>query len=247
MRTFLALALLAFVMLFSGCAKESSTTHTTSPTGISGSLSRFTIVGNRLFCLDGNTLKTFDITNGGQPVLLSTIELSTEPETIFSYTNFLLMGTSSGMLIYSVADNPAYVSTYEHIVSCDPVVAENGYAYVTLRNTTNCNNVNGASRLEVISLANMSTPEQVAQLNLMAPYGLAVNDTLLFVADEELHVQVISISNRTEPYFVQTLTLTGARDVIALPNLLLVMAEKKLAQYDYSNVQQIQLISQIDL
>ena len=247
MRTFCTLLLMAGIMLLTGCSKESTTTYTSSPTGISGSLSRFTIIGNRLFCLDGNTLKTFDITNGGQPVLLSTIELSTEPESIFTYQNFLLLGTTSGMLIYNAGDHPTYISTYEHVVSCDPVVADNGYAFVTLRNTTNCRHTAEASRLEVISLANMSTPEQVAQLNMMDPYGLAVNDTLLFVADEDLHVQVISISNRTEPYFLKTLTLMGARDVIALPNHLLVMAEKKLAQYDYSNVQNIQLISQIDL
>lgn len=246
MRLLVVFLLVAGLLSIGGCSKQ-STSYTPSPTGISGSLSRFTISGNRLFCLDGNTLKTFDITNGGHPVYLSTVELSTDPETIFTYQNYLLLGTSTGMLIYSIADNPALVSTYEHIVSCDPVVAENGYAYVTLRNTSNCNNVNGASRMEIISLADMTQPTQVGLINFNAPYGLAVYNNLVFIADEGVYVRVVDVTDKTQPVLLNTLSVNGARDVIALPNRLLVMAEKKLAQYDYSNPQQIQLISQINL
>ena len=56
------------------------------------------------------------------------------------------------MYIFNVAspENPQFVSVYSHVVSCDPVVAEGNYAYVTLRSGTNCNR--GLNVLDVVDI-----------------------------------------------------------------------------------------------
>lgn len=236
-----------FLLLLSACSKDSTTNYNPNTTGVAGSLSRFTIVNNLMFCLDGPTLKTFNIANATSPSPVSNITLNTIPDNIFSYENYLLMGTSSGMLIYTVAETPVYISQYEHIVSCDPVVAENGYAYVTLRSVNECSQNIGVNRLEIISLQNISSPQQTAQYDLPAPFGLGVDGSTLFVTSNDSAIAVIDVTDKFIPVFLSSISAAGARDVIPLSGLLLIMAEKKLLQYDYSNLNNIQLISQLDL
>lgn len=235
------------MLLLAACSKQSDTNYNPTLTGISGSLSRFTIVNNILFCLDGNTLKTFDITNEENPSPLSTITLNTIPETIFSYENYVLLGTPSGMLIYTAAQTPLYLSTYEHVVSCDPVVADNGYAYVTLRAINQCSQNAGVNQLEIVTLANILSPQLVSQVSMAAPYGLGIDGNNLFVADNDSSIVLFDVTQKESPVVKNTLSVSGARDLIPISGLLMIMAEKKLIQYNYSDANNIQLVSETNL
>jgi hypothetical protein len=247
MKTITYFLAFCFIVLLSACSKDSATNYNPNTTGTSGSLSKFTIVGNNLFCIDGNSLKTFSLTNSTSPLLVSTITLNTIPETIFSYENYLLLGTPTGMLIYSAAPTPNFISTYEHILSCDPVVADSGYAYVTLRAINQCSLNTGVNRLEVISIENITSPTQIAQVSLTGPYGLGIDGNNLFVTDNDSTVLVFDVTSKTSPAQISSIPISGARDVIPLSGLLMVMSGKKLSQYNYSDINNIQLISKIDL
>ncbi len=112
-----------------------------NPNGKGGSLARFTVVGDKLYTIDNDQMRIFDVQNNTDPNFEQTVELrNSGVETVFPYNNHLYLGTQTGMLIYDISNPsaPRYVSTYEHVQACDPVVVQGNYAYVTVRSGTNC-------------------------------------------------------------------------------------------------------------
>lgn len=104
--------------------------------GQGGSMARFTIVGDCLYTVDHTTLKVVDITNPAHPGAMpfKDVELGFDIETIFCYDDMLFIGSRSAMHIYDISrpHYPSELSVTRHFTSCDPVVADGGYAYVTL-------------------------------------------------------------------------------------------------------------------
>ena len=111
-----------------------------SGTGIGGSMARFTIRDDYLYTVDSYDLKTFDIRDRLNPKITSEVNLGWGIETIFPYGENLFIGAQSGMHIYGLEnkEEPNYISSYEHVTSCDPVVVQDSYAYVTLRGGSEC-------------------------------------------------------------------------------------------------------------
>ena len=101
-------------------------------------MARFTIVDDYLYTIDSWTLKSYDISDQLNPVYKEDVNLGWGIETIFPYNGNLFIGAQSGMHIYNLdnKESPEWVSTYEHMTSCDPVVVQGDYAFVTLRGGT---------------------------------------------------------------------------------------------------------------
>ena len=95
---FLIFSFLFFALL--SCEQDSTEALTVaaSDTGTSGSLARFTIVGDYLYTIDFTTLKMVDLKNPSNPVLANSMAVGQGVETLFSLDGFLLMGTQTGML-----------------------------------------------------------------------------------------------------------------------------------------------------
>jgi hypothetical protein len=70
-------------------------------TGIGGSMSRFTIVGDYLYVVDNTNLDVFSLVNPTQPAEASTVNIGWGIETIFPYGDKLFIGSSSGMCFQS--------------------------------------------------------------------------------------------------------------------------------------------------
>ena len=111
---------------------DSSSSDLSSGTG--GSMARFTVSGNYLYTVSSNELDVYNISTSTEPDLVKEVGISAYVETIFPKDTLLFMGTRTGMLIYnnSNPEQPEYLSEYWHIYSCDPVIVEGHYAYVTL-------------------------------------------------------------------------------------------------------------------
>ena len=124
-----------------------------SDVGTAGSLARFTIVGDYLYVVGYNNLQQYDISTPPEMNFVRTISLSNGVETIFSKGSNIFIGTQMGMFIYEISSdgNLSYVSAYEHVVSCDPGVADADYAYVTLRSGTECGVFSDINQLQIVS------------------------------------------------------------------------------------------------
>lgn len=228
---FTVVSFVAFLLIITAC--ESDGRSEMGPSGKGGSLARFAINNNTLYAVSSTELKVFDMTETENPNLLSGTNLGWGIETIFPYGNNMFIGTQTGMQIYDISDplNPVYVSQYEHIFSCDPVVVEGDYAYVTL-NSENSWCGRNSNLLQVIDISDLSSPQLIKQYNMASPKGLGVDDSLLFVCDNVL--KVFDITDKRNLRSVTSFNIS-AYDLIPNGDVLIVIGSDGLYQYSYAN------------
>ena len=217
--------------------------------GVGGSLARFTINGNYLYMLDGGDLQVADISTANDPVAKSRVYLAWDIETIFPYKNNLFIGSASGMHIMDLSspEAPAKISTYEHIQSCDPVVVDDKYAYVTLRSGNSCRGF--TNQLEVIDIENLKSPQLLKTYPMANPHGLGIDNMTLFICDGNDGLKAFDATdvNSIDKNLLAHYKDINATDVIPYNNTLIMIGEDGLFQYDYSNPKDIRLLSTINI
>lgn len=215
--------------------------------GIGGSTARFTIAANALYIVDDRDLHVYDISSLSNPVNTGIKNIAWNIETIFPYGNHLFIGGNNGVYIYDNSNplNPVYVSQYNHVTACDPVVVEDQYAYFTLNNLVPCQQ--GVNELQVVDLSNIAQPTLKTTMAMTSPRGLGIDNKTLFICDgtDGLKVynatDVMQISSNQIAHFSNI----HATDVIPFNNRLLMIGDDGLYQYDYSNIQNITQLSRI--
>ncbi|MCS7028004.1 MAG: hypothetical protein NZ519_04500 [Bacteroidia bacterium] len=240
---------IALSLLVQACSTKHDVNFGGTSTSKSGSMARFAIADNTLYTVDNSTIKAYDITNPAHPSTATAVSLTPNPafETIFYYQNKLFIGSRSAMYIYDVTNplSPIHLSTYSHIAACDPVVVQGNTAYVTLRAGNNCGQFQ--SFLDVIDISNPAKPKLVKSIPMISPYGLAVQGNVLFVCEGNNGFKVFDVTDPYNPVLVRTISGMFGYDVIALPNLLLLIGSTGLFQYTYTNPNDIQWISTIPI
>jgi len=195
-------------------------------------MSRFTVVGDRFYAIAGDTLQVFNVENAADPVPLDKIGLRQGAETLYYYKdNTMLIGGTDGMYIYSLEnpDIPNYISRYEHIAACDPVVADGDIAYFTLRDGTDCRN--SLNELNILDISDIYHPTLLNRYKMDNPHGLGIDGTKLFVADNESGLKVFNIIAPGTIELREQIAVKGAYDVIALEGYLLLVADGGLYGY----------------
>ncbi len=215
--------------------------------GIGGSMARFTICNTFLYTVDQYNLKVFDIDDLASPLLISDQSVGWGVETIFQYRNKLFFGTQTGMIIYDLSDpsSPDYVSSYNHIRSCDPVVVEGNFAYVTLRAGNLCGEA--TSQLDVIDISSLSSPKWKQSYPMQEPYGLGTDNKTLFVCDGPAGLKVYNAADPENLVKIAWFPDVNAFDVIPYNGILMMIGSGGLYQYDYSGTENISLLSQIPI
>jgi hypothetical protein len=217
--------------------------------GTGGSMARFTINDKYLYTINIYSLKIFDLSYPVNPNFLKEVTVGWGIETLFPFEDKLFIGSTQGMYVYSVADpiNPVEISQFRHASACDPVVVEGNYAYVTLRSGNLCGATE--SQLDVIDISNLAEPKQIANYPMVEPYGLGVDDSVLFVCDGSAGLKIY---NAADKYAIDQHKLAEypeiqAFDVIPLGNVLVMIGVDGLYQYDYSNLDSIYELSHIPI
>lgn len=238
---------IVFLSSADGSFPTRKTSVAPNSTGIGGSMARFTIANNYLYALDDNKLDIVSLANPIAPQPNNEIDLGWLPETLFPNGNTLFVGTRNGMYIYNISSpsSPSLLSTFEHIVSCDPVVVEGDYAYVTLY-SGGCGDIN---QLEVVDISNLSAPSLVKVYPFTNPHGLGIDNGVLFICDGAEGLKIFDASD------VNTITdkqlahypAINALDVIPYNGVAMMIGSDGLYQYDYSNIQDIKLLSKITI
>lgn len=222
---------------------------TPSATGIGGSMARFTIVGNHLFGLDGANIDIVDINMQTEPKAVKEFTLAWDIETLFPHNDKLFVGSQSGMYILNVSNPelPVQLSRYSHIQSCDPVVVEGDYAYVTLRSGTACQGF--TNQLEVINISNPESPILERTYPMTNPHGLGIDNGTLFICDgsDGLKIYDASDINTISQNQLAHYNAIKAFDIIPYQNIAMMIGEDGLYQYNYANLQDIKLISTITI
>jgi hypothetical protein len=217
-------------LILQSCSYGDSAFGGVSESGTGGSMARFTIVGNRLFTVDQQSLNVFDISTAENPEFTQRNNVGVGVETIFPLGDKLFLGTSTGMYIYdiSTAGTPRQISFYEHVIACDPVVSDGQFAYVTL-NASRQECWRSVNELQIIDLQNIERPQLIKQYQMQSPRGLAVRNDTLWVCDNGLKIFDVSDKlNMAELYHFNDLS---AYDLILDKNRTLVIGETGFVQY----------------
>ena len=226
-------------------ASSSSGSAASAPTGVGGSMARFAIMNDRLYTVTTTDLDVFDITNSNNPVKGARVNVGTNIETIYPFKESLFIGSMNGMFIYNVGnpDNPVKTGQFGHVRTCDPVIADDTYAYVTLRSGTPCTGF--INELDVLRLNGVSNPTLVKVYQLKSPHGLSKDGDNLFICDDGLKIYKAADVNNLQ--LQQHITGAETFDVIARNNVALVVAKDGLYQYDYSDIANVKLLSKLSV
>lgn len=243
----LLLAVSCFLLLPS-CEKGDSFAPGGSDIGIGkgGSLARFIIVGDYLYVVDGNMLQTFSLSELDNPVKINSLQVGFDIETIFAFKDKLFIGSKSALFIFSIANpaQPGLLGQAQHFTACDPVVANDSIAYVTIRSGSNCGGTVNA--LLIYGIKNILNPIQKNSISLVNPHGLGMQENHLFICDGTAGLKVYDISNGEMPSYKKGFTDGTFYDCIPYGNILICMIKGGVAIYDISSIENMKLLSKIN-
>jgi len=212
-----------------------SNTTVTPGIGVAGSMSRFGIASDHLYCLNSSSISLFDITNASAPTDQGMVSGLWNAETLFPYEDKLFVGTTTGVSIYNNTSpsSPSLLSTITHVTGCDPVVVQGDYAYSTIHAGNLCGQ--NFNELDVINVSNASSPYIAVTYPLSKPYGLGIDGTNLFVCDDVSGLKMYDVHASGSLTLKQEVSAGTTRDVIAISGWLLLVSVEGLYQFNYSN------------
>lgn len=214
-------------------------------TGVNGSMSRFGLYKDYLYVVLNDYMSIFNLAGDKPEKAVENMYIGGSVETIFSYKDCMFMGTPTGMMIYSVADplKPEYQSMMWHVYGCDPVVVENDIAYVTVHSGNNCGQ--NFNELIILNVKDVKNPQPIVSYTMTKPKGLGIDNGTLFLCDDGL-----KIYNAEDPQTLMANRLAHysgmeGYDVIPYDNVLMMIADDGIYQYDYSNLKEIKQLSKL--
>lgn len=215
--------------------------------GISGSMARFVTVSNYLYAVSTSSLMVYDISNASDPQKGNHLQIGWNIETIFPFANNLFIGSRSGMFIFSISDpsNPQQLSNYQHVSSCDPVISDGDYAFVTLRSGTACEGF--VNQLDVLNITDILHPQLVKTYEMHNPHGLGKDSNTLFICDGTDGVKIYNAEDVLNISLIHQIKNLNAYDVIPWEGRLVVTAEDGIHQYDYSDLNNIRPLGTIHI
>lgn len=212
-----------------------------------GSMARFIAYDNYLYLLDVDIAQMFmfDITHEQKPVKSDSIWINWSAETVFINQKKLFVGTQSGMIIYDLSNpaQPEEISSLSHVTACDPVVVQGDMAYVTLRAGQSCGGT--VNQLDVIDISNIYQPKLIASYEMTEPYGLGIDNELLFVCDGNAGLKVYNSSNplTIDQNQIACFDNIHAYDIIPYNRILMLIGNDGFYQYSYADPTSLEYLS----
>lgn len=226
---------------------------------LSGSYANLLTVDSRLYMVTESQLITFDISDDKNPVELERLQLDFGVESLFHRNGLLFVGSQTTMYIYKL-DNKGIpqlssrteYGAFEDFTACDPIVALDDIAYVTLSTdfevrTCGDSRLIPVNELRVYDIIDIERPRLINSIEMIEPKGLAVDGNWLFVCEKNHGLKVFDISTQEAPVLLHHFPGFKAYDVIPVKGLLLVVGPDDLYQYDYTDMDNMSQISRIRL
>jgi hypothetical protein len=210
--------------------------NTGGATGKAGSLARFAIIGDRLYCLNYSQIAIYDISNPASPVARETFYAGREIETLFPANGLLFVGGTEGMYIYDVSQpgGLTQVSEFRHARSCDPVAVEGVRAYVTLRAGSPCGSQ--GDQLDILDVSTITSPTLLNTVPMSGPYGLAVRGDTLVVCDGNAGLKILNVADPARVVEIGRVSAIVPHDVILDGRLMIVTTDAGFYLYDVTEI-----------
>lgn len=212
--------MVASIPLINGSFSSKGTTN-----GIGGSMARFALSADRLYTVSSSDLKLFNTAVPAKPAYVKTVAIAAwDIETIFPYSHYLFIGSMTGMYIFDASDkdNPVMLSKFDHARVCDPVISDGAYAYVTLRNGTECGGF--TNQLDVLDIASITSPALVRSYAMTNPHGLAKSGDILLICEGAAGLKILDAKAANNINVLSEVKGFHAYDVIVVNGVAIVSA-----------------------
>ncbi len=251
-------------LIFTSCAESTLSPTSQNPqssSGTNGSYSQIIIQGDFLYGIVGNEITTLNIADKENIKEIDTQILAYDIESIFINNGSLFVGSASRFYIFDINTEtgiPTPVTEQEHNIgfiesdlAClwiDPIIADGNYAYVTLRaSVSNICRTELINQLRVFDITDLENPILINTTEMEDPKGLGKDENTLFVCDGFNGLKIYDVSTPSSPVEMYHFDGFDSYDLIVKNGLLQVVAEDRLLQYDYTDLEDIKLLSSIDL
>ncbi|MGK0413456.1 MAG: hypothetical protein ACJA1B_001659 [Polaribacter sp.] len=224
--------LFIITLFFISCSQDANdvTSNSDFTDGQGGSLATFSLKGSYLYTVDYSNLSVFNIENATNPIKVNSINVGFDIETLFSFQDYLFIGSQNAMYIYDItnAELPKKMSQSDHFRACDPVVANGTNAYVTLHTNENCGG--SVNELKTYDITDIEKPILLNTRGLTQPKGLSLyGSNFLLVCDDS--VKIFDVTDPSNSKYVEEIPTTGAIDIIIRNNNAFIISENNIAQY----------------
>ena len=176
------LIIMSLILVIS-CQQDSDQTSSSDQftDGTGGSLATFALKDNYLYTVDYYNLSVFNINETTNPVKVNTVDVGFNIETLFSFKDFLFIGSQEAMFIYDITNRelPTKLSQSNHFRACDPVVANDTHAYVTLHSNNTCQGT--VNELKTYDITDVENPILLNERGLTEPKGLSLYLSLIHI------------------------------------------------------------------
>jgi hypothetical protein len=226
-----------------GCFFDLASSTIKSSSGVAGSMAGMVIMNDYLYSIsEMHSLSIVDITNPSTPILDSSFFAGFDLQTVYPFEDKLFLGSAIGMFMYDVSDpqHPVSIGQFEHGRACDPVISDGNYAYVTLHAGDGCGG--DQNELDVINIQDLVNSKLVKTYALTKPTGLCKDGNYLFVCDGT-GVKIYNAINPLNLMLLHQIKSNEPYDIIAANKKALIVDADGLYQYDYSNMNNIRLLS----
>ncbi len=204
--------------------------------GVAGSMARFALSNERMYTVSNTDLKVFNISQAASPEFTGKQVLPLgDIETIFPYKQNLFIGSMSGMYIYNTInpDQPQKRSQFTHSRSCDPVIADDNFAYITLWGGSFCGGF--SNQLDIVDIRNLSAPTLLRTYPLTSPKGLSKDGDILMICDGKEGLKLLNVATASFVTPIKTIGGFEGTDVIAYNGIAIVTAKDGLYCINYTN------------
>lgn len=225
------------------CSFAQLNTGVKSSDGKGGSMARLSIVNDNLYVVNTGKLLSYSLSNYLDPGLEGELMLGWGIETLYPFKDKLFIGSSNGMFIADIQNpaSPQLLGSFTHATACDPVVADDQFAYVTLRTGNFC--AGNSNQLDILDVSNVMQPKLIKTYPLSNPHGLALKDPFIYVCDGKAGLKVYNVSNKQAIALKQKLDIEDAYDIIIRGTEALVVGKKHLYQFRIKTDGNLDLVS----
>ncbi len=217
-----------------------------------GTVNRITENLGFIYVISNSKIHVFD--NNGTLNKSNEIETQNDLQTIYPNGDYIFLGTRSSMDIYDVRnpETPVEVSSHWHTTACDPVLPyESDVAYVTVRTGDFSDCPGDENALLVLDVSDVTQPEERTAISLTSPYGMAIENNILYVGNGAAGLHMYDVTDRFNPLFKGVNAAVKAYDVIPHPtitNLILTSGPNGIEQYEFNEeTLNLSLISHIQI
>lgn len=215
----------------------------------SGTVNRITAYKDHVYIVGRFDMHV--LSNYNQIELVNTVSgIGNEMETIFPLNDKLFIGSRASMEIYDISDpaTPVHDYFFAHATSCDPVLATDEAAYISLRTAEFSPCPGNTNAVVVLNIANLENPQQVGEIEMRSPYGMALIGDKLYVGEGEQGLSIFDASDRHNIILEKYVSDIQAFDVIEHPtrqDVVLIAGPNGLDQYSKDNSLSFQIESRI--